>query len=92
MKAIELEGKRVTAIQAIWDRDHGARHTGWYLRVRYEEDGDVDDNNCPISDMPHGATDAQIISAVAKWLYDIDGMTTDAAQAMREMIEVKRNA
>ena len=43
MKTIQLEDRTVTAIEAIWDRDHGTRNEGWYLRVRYADSGDEDE-------------------------------------------------
>lgn len=89
-QTIQLEKRTVTAIQAIWDHDHGTENEGWYLRVRYEDSGDEDDSNCPIRDMDKSATDAEIRSQVKSWLFDVDGMTDQAQQDLHDMIEVKR--
>lgn len=89
MKTIELAGKAVTAVQAIWDRDHGTRNEGWYLRVRYEDGAEQDDVNTCIADLPEDVSDATVVANVAAWLY-VDGMTDGEQLELREMIEVKR--
>jgi hypothetical protein len=89
MTTIELAGKTVTVIQAIWDRDHGTRNEGWYLRVRYENGEEQDDTNTCIADLPEDVSDATVIARVAAWLY-VDGMSDGEQQELRDMIEVRR--
>lgn len=90
MTTIELNDRTISAIQAIWDHDHGTSNEGWHLRITYTDSGDEDDSGSPISDLPASATDAEIISALTLWLWNPDGMSDQEAQDLRDMIEVRR--
>ena len=55
--------KELTAIEIIWDRDHGMACEGWYVRSYYGPDQpDEDENLGPAGCLPQYTPDNELIA------------------------------
>ncbi len=81
--------ENIVKIEAIFDRDHGTRNEGWYLRTRDAQGVEYDDNSFGES-ITEDDSDADIASAALMYVMDPDGATDEEIERLQSIIEVKR--
>lgn len=90
MTAIETPNGTLTAVQVIWDADHGTANEGWHLRCRYADGHEEDDRVDVLEDMVHDAAESDLCRVAFDWVFPPDGLNDDEMSVLRNMIEVRR--
>ncbi len=81
--------ENIVKIEAIFDRDHGTRNEGWYLRTRDTDGQELDDASFG-SDLDENTKESEIRSAALMYIMDPDGATDEEIERLQSIIEVKR--
>ncbi len=90
MTSIATPNGELTAVQVIWDRDHGSKNEGWYVRSRYADGHEEDDIVGALEGVPCDANEDEIHSIALLFLLPPDGVSDAEYDALRDMIEVRR--